>query len=97
MPNFSGSNVITIKDHLNAFLKFVDNMEIEHEDVVMKMFLQTLEGDAQAWYKALQEGSINGWDSFQTKFTERWANKQDNSYLLYVFSSTKNDENETIY
>jgi len=41
----------------------------------MKMFVKTLERDARAWYKALQAGSINGWDSFQTKFTDRWVDK----------------------
>jgi hypothetical protein len=54
LPKFSRSNAITVEDHLNAFLKFVIDLEIEHEDVVMKMFVQTLEGDARAWYKALQ-------------------------------------------
>jgi len=48
----------------------VDDLEIEHEDVVMKLFVQTLEGDAHAWYKSLQAGSIDGWDLFQKKFIE---------------------------
>jgi hypothetical protein len=46
LPKFAGNNAITVEDHLNAFLKFVDDLEVEHEDVVMKMFVQTLEGDA---------------------------------------------------
>jgi hypothetical protein len=96
LPKFAGNNVVTVEDHLNAFLKFVDDLEIEHEDVVMKMFMQTLEGDTRAWYKALPVGSINGWDSFQRKFTERWVDKQDNSYLLDAFSSIRKEENETV-
>lgn len=89
LPKFTGSNVILVEDHVNAFLKFMDDLEIKHEDVEMKMSMQTLEGDARAWYKSLPARSIDGWDSFQTKFIDRWAHKQDNSLFLQAFSSFK--------
>jgi hypothetical protein len=38
LPKFVGNNALTIEEHLNAFLKSVDDLEVEHEDVVMKMF-----------------------------------------------------------
>jgi len=37
LPKFSRRNVITVEDYLKAFLKFVINLEINNEDVVMKM------------------------------------------------------------
>lgn len=46
LPKFSGNNAVTIEDLLEAFLKYVDDLEVEHEDVLMKMFVQTHEGDA---------------------------------------------------
>jgi len=33
LPKFVGSNAISVEDCLNVFLKFVDDLEIEHEDV----------------------------------------------------------------
>jgi hypothetical protein len=39
LPKYSGNNAIFVEDHINAFLKFVDDVEIEHEDVVMKTFV----------------------------------------------------------
>jgi hypothetical protein len=96
LPKFTGSNTIFVEDHLNAFLKFVDDLEIEHEDVVMKMFMQTLEGDVEHDTNLSKQGSIDGWDSFQKKFIERWADKQDNSILLETLSSLKKGENETV-
>jgi hypothetical protein len=79
---FAGKFGVSVEDHLADFLKVVDDCEVEYEDVVMRMFVQTLEGDARIWYKSLPDASIDGWDSFQEKFTERWADKQDNfSYL----------------
>lgn len=41
-----GNNAVTVEDHLNAFLKFVDDLDVKYEDVAMNMFVQTLEGDA---------------------------------------------------
>ena len=40
--------------------------------------------------------AIDGWESFQTKFTKRWAHKHDNSLLLQAFSSLKKAENKTV-
>jgi hypothetical protein len=82
LPKFAGNNTVLVDDHLTDFLKFVDDLEVEYEDVVMKMFVQTLEGDARTWYKSLPVASIDGWDSFKCKFTEKWGHKQDNSFLI---------------
>jgi hypothetical protein len=70
LPKFTRSNAITIEDKLNAFFKFVNDLEIEHKDVVMKMFVKTLEGDVLAWYKAFPTGSINGWDLLSPTFRD---------------------------
>jgi hypothetical protein len=71
-------------------------LEVEYEDIVMKMFMQTLEGDARAWYKSLPIASINGWDSFKKKFTEKWGHKQDSTFMLAKFTSIHKNENETV-
>jgi hypothetical protein len=33
---------------------------------------------------------------FQEKFTERWAEKHDNFFLLNAFDNIKKNENETV-
>jgi hypothetical protein len=96
LPKFAGNYGVSVEDHLTDFLKVVDDCEVEYEDVVMRMFVQTLEGDARIWYKSLPDASIDGWDSFQEKFTERWVDKHDNSFLLKAFSNIKRNENETV-
>lgn len=87
LPKFSGNNAITFEDHLEAFLKYVDDLEVEHEDVTMKMFLQTLEGNARIWYMALLARSIDSWESFKRRFSEKWSYKQDNAFMLSEFTS----------
>jgi hypothetical protein len=65
LPKFAGNSAVSVQDHFTAFLKFVDNLEVEYEDLVMKMFMQTLEGDAQTWYESLPVASTDGWNSFK--------------------------------
>jgi hypothetical protein len=77
--------------------RIIGDFEVEHEDVVMRMFVLTLEGESQAWYKSLLDASIDGWDSFQEKFTERWANTQDIFFLCTVFSIIKKQESENVF
>jgi hypothetical protein len=86
LPRFTGKLGVSTEDHLADFLQVVDDFDVEHEDVVMRMFVPTLEGEARAWYKSLPDASIDGWDSFQEKFIERWSDKQDN-LAVYKFPS----------
>jgi hypothetical protein len=60
------------------------------------MFVSTLEWEAQTWYKSLLDASIDGWDSFQEKFTKRWANKPNNFSLIYAFDNIKKNDDETV-
>ena len=81
---------MTVEDHLNAFLKFIDDLEVEHEDAVMKMFLQTLKGEARAWYKALLGNSIHGWDSFrQSSQVNGRTNRTTLSFWMHLHPSIK--------
>jgi hypothetical protein len=62
----------------------------------MRMFVQTLKGDARTWYKSLPDAFVDGWDLFQEKFTERCADKQENFSLLNAFDNIQKNENETV-
>jgi hypothetical protein len=96
LPLIVGRSGESIEDHLVVFSKLLDDFEVEHEDVAMRMFVLTLEGEAQTWYKSLLDASIDGWDSFQEKFTERWADKRDNSSLINVFTNIKKNGDGTV-
>jgi hypothetical protein len=93
---FAGKFGESVEDHLADFSKLLDDFEVEHEDVAMRMFVSTLEGEARTWYKSLPDASIDGWDSFQEKFIERWADKQDNFSLINAFDNIKKNGDETV-
>jgi hypothetical protein len=62
IPLFAGRLGESIEEHLAKCFQVVSDFDVEHEDVAMRMFLSTLEGEAQAWYKSLSHASIDGWD-----------------------------------
>jgi hypothetical protein len=49
MPKFTGNNAITAKSHIKAFLEYLGNIGVTEEDVVMRLFVQSLTLDARDW------------------------------------------------
>ena len=66
------------------------------EDVVIRLFAQSLTLDARDWYKELAANSIDGWTTFHDRFIDKWSHKKDNAFLLKSFSLIKKDENESM-
>jgi hypothetical protein len=44
LPLFAGRLGESVEDHLVVFSKLLDDFEVEHEDVAMRMFVSTLKG-----------------------------------------------------
>ena len=42
---FAGRSRESVEDHFTVFSKLLDDFEVEHEDVAMRMFVSTLEGE----------------------------------------------------
>ena len=55
---FSGNNVVTSEEHLIVFIDMLNDYEVEHEDVVMKLFVHSLTKDARDWLRKLPNDSI---------------------------------------
>jgi hypothetical protein len=54
--------------HLFEFHKLMDELNIHHEDVLMKLFMFSLERDARFWYKSLPHSSIPSLKDFHILF-----------------------------
>ena len=54
LPHFTGKDHITAEKHLEYFHNFIDNFEIMHEDVVMRLFSKSFAGDAGFWFRNLK-------------------------------------------
>lgn len=46
------------KSHIEAFNSFAHILDVDQLDVVMRLFVQSLEGEAKKWLKDLPNASI---------------------------------------
>ena len=54
LPKFDGeSEDLIAEKHLQAFEYFLDLFEIEHDDVCIRAFSQSLQGDVKKWFRHL--------------------------------------------
>jgi hypothetical protein len=68
------------------------------EDVVMKLFSNTLHGNAKKWYDNLPNASITSMNQLEEVFLEEWGiQSEDISVLLKNFEHIKQTENETLF
>jgi hypothetical protein len=58
LPRYNGEGEITAKEHLVSFYSFADNFNIDHSDVWMRLFVQSLDGQVRKWFRSLPPASI---------------------------------------
>ena len=65
---FDGEGDITAKQHVAKFEDFIELEKVDYLDVKMRLFAQSLSGEAKKWFKDLPNGSIinfQAWDDKQ--------------------------------
>ena len=53
MPKFTGTEGVSAQEHLESFYNYADNLDISEDDVWMRVFVQSLDGEARKWFKEL--------------------------------------------
>jgi hypothetical protein len=96
MPKFTGEEDITIEEHLVAFYSYADNLNIENEDVWMRVFVQSLDGEVRKWFRGLTPGSIAGIEALDNAFLRQWGDKKDFMYYMTEFGSLKKKDGESV-
>jgi hypothetical protein len=79
-PRFNGEGGVTIEEHLNSFYSFADNFNVEHADVWMRLFVQSLDGEARKWFKSLPPNSTVDIDALDDTFLRYWGDNKDYLY-----------------
>lgn len=82
LPRFNGEDENTEQRHNEAFCSFAENLNVEQLDVVLRHFVQSLDGEARKWFKALPNASITTWEELENSFTQKWGEKRNHEYLL---------------
>jgi hypothetical protein len=96
MPKFSGEGDVTAEEHLDAFYNYADNLNIENEDVWMRVFVQSLEGEVRKWFRGLAPRSIAGIEALDDVFLRQWGDRKDYIYYMTEFGSLKKQEGESV-
>ena len=96
MPKFNGEGEVTNEEHLANFYGYADILNIEHEDVWMRVFVQSLEGDVRKWFRSLTAGSINGIEVLDDTFSRKWGDKKDFLYYIIEFGAIKTKQGESV-
>jgi hypothetical protein len=73
MPKFTGEEDITAEEHILAFYSYVDNLNIESEDVWMRVFVRSLDGEAKKWFWGLTPRSIARIKALDDVFLRKWG------------------------
>ena len=96
LPKFDGDKTRSAEEHIHAFHDFIDDQFVEHDDVFMRLFVQTFEGDVRKWFRELPVASIDSWPALEAAFMRQWREKRDSLYYLIEFGSLKKRDNEIV-
>jgi hypothetical protein len=83
LPRFNGEGDVTAKEHLTSYYNFADNFNIEHLDVWMRVFVQSLDGKVRKWFRGLPANSISYIDELDNTFLRQWGDKKLLCVLYY--------------
>ena len=75
LPKFNVNHGVLASHHIQLFCDLMGDYEIADEDVHMKLFVQTLEGDARDWFAFLPECSISSWGELHMAFMQQFGKR----------------------
>jgi hypothetical protein len=70
---FLGDGIMDPKRHMDKFITICDIHLIQHDDVMVRFFLQTLIGPTYEWYISLPTQSISSFDDLESIFMTMYA------------------------
>jgi hypothetical protein len=96
LPMFNGEDHVAAEKHLEYFENFIDNFQIMHEDVVMRIFCKYLFGDETLWFRNLEACSIGSWIDFHVAFLKYWGERKSFDQYLIELNDLKRKEDESL-
>jgi hypothetical protein len=96
LPRFNGDGSVSAEEHLSSFYSFADNFNVEHVDVWMRLFVQSLNGEARKWFRSLPPNSIADIVALDDAFLKHWADKKDFLYYITEFGALRRKQGESI-
>jgi hypothetical protein len=95
-PKFDPDNDITPEDHIKLFMLSLRLLEVQHEDVVCRLFPYTFVGQASTWFFSLAPGSIASWQQFETTFISQFGDDKTSGMMVLELSRMRCDKKDII-
>lgn len=83
--------------HIAVFIMSCSILDMTHEDVSIRLFLDTLQGPVVEWFYHLPATSITNWKTLQIAFEDRYKPSEDAFVLLSQITHMKKETNETMH
>lgn len=85
--NLLGNNVVTSEEHLRIFVDMLNDFEVEHEDVVMNLFVHSFTKYVRDWLKRLPDDNISSWNDLENLLKEKYG---DNTNVCFMWNDFNN-------
>jgi hypothetical protein len=85
-----------LRKHLASYYSFVDNFNIDHVDVWMRVFVQILYGEVIKWFISVPANSIPDIEVLNETFLRQWGDKKYYLYYITEFGSLKRKNGESM-
>ena len=91
LPKFDPDNDITPEDHIKQFMISLRLSDVQHEDVVCRLFPYTFVGQASTWFFSLAPRSIASWQQFETTFSSQFRDDKTSGMMVLELSRMRCD------
>lgn len=81
-PKFLVNGNVAIEEHIKSFFMTTHILGVAHEDVAIRLFVETLTESASDYFINLDDGSITNWDTMRISFETRFKTIEDEHVLL---------------
>ena len=72
IPLYDASGATTTSQHVDKMNDYFDRSEIDDETVKLRLFAQSLGGEARKWFKSLTPNSITDLQALHQLFLNKW-------------------------
>ena len=96
MPKFTGTEGVIAEEHLESFYSYADNLDISEDDVWMRVFVQSLDGEARKWFRELPHRSIVDIEALDDVFLKHWGDNKDLLFYHTEFGNLQREDGELL-
>jgi hypothetical protein len=94
LPKFDPDKSRSLEDHLNIFFLDTHLPNVQHEDVVCRIFPYAFSCKESTWYFIFPPGSITEWDDFERLFIGKFGERKMTSSMHKELGAINMDKKE---